>query len=299
MDVSTNGLNSPHSSTSLSRFPSQVILGQDEIPVYCQSPLSRGASFRGEDSLPTLISDHKENVDNSKKDRRNVDSIGNQFHFSIYKWAGREVPMLLPLMGRDKKKVSDGYDRSASSNGRIETKLSARVVKNRGLSAAGTEALKMEPKKEDLRSQEDVKEVQDFIDEKVLNETPEVKSRISANQSVVSGGARQNIKERAKSLDGVDVQVKAEKEVPLRKGESGRYENINVQEKSEKQVPLKKEDSLRFEIKALRTFLRDETDSQEKTEEKFPLSKEESLQPESMPLHAFLDSGMELPGDAY
>ncbi|PIN12202.1 hypothetical protein CDL12_15192 [Handroanthus impetiginosus] len=78
IDSSTNGLKSPYSSSPLSRFSNQA----SEIKnVYRQSPLSS-------------------NEDSS----RSEDNIGNQFHFSIYKWAGKGVPMLMPFVAKNNLK---------------------------------------------------------------------------------------------------------------------------------------------------------------------------------------------------
>lgn len=221
VDGSTNGLNSPHSSSPLSRFSNQSIRGQDEIgnevhPVPRQSPLSFEASFISEDSPSNVTCDQKDNIENLKKDMRSVDSVGNQFHFSIYKWAGRGVPMLMPLMSgnnfrsKDKRK----YDRSASSNGRMESKSS--TLRKQSLSAAEPESLRTERMEEDFRSKEEIKELQNSVAE-ALYEFPESKSQSSPNDSVVLDGARQSVKEeQVKSLDESDVREKIENEVPVK-----------------------------------------------------------------------------------
>ncbi|KAL8058967.1 hypothetical protein ABFX02_03G057300 [Erythranthe guttata] len=111
---SVNGLNSPRSSSSLSRFSNQA--------VHPQRALSREASFSSEDSVK---SDQKESFDNSKKESA---KNGDQFHFSIYKWAGRGVPMLMTFVGgggnnltKSNSKSNDNvkFERSASYNGRL------------------------------------------------------------------------------------------------------------------------------------------------------------------------------------
>ncbi|KAI3464990.1 hypothetical protein Pfo_021653 [Paulownia fortunei] len=240
IDGSTNGLNSPHSSSSLSRFSNHAIRGQDEIrnevhPVYHQSPLSHEASFSSQESPLTVKSDRKDNIENLKKDTRNVDSFGNQFHFSIYKWAGRGVPMLMPLVDGNNLKSKDNrnYDRCAISDGRMESKSSS-VIK---LSAREPKSLKIEREKEDLRNKEETKELQNSVEE-ALYEIPESKSRRSLNDAVVFDEARQNIKEeQVKSLDESDTG-----------------------EKIEKKVPPKIEESLKSEVKPLRAMLSDEVE---------------------------------------
>ncbi|XP_051123595.1 J domain-containing protein required for chloroplast accumulation response 1 [Andrographis paniculata] len=271
---SPNGLATLNSSVSFPRL--------DEYPMYRQSPLSRGASLRREDLLSTEATvDQKGNVEILNKDKRNVDGIGNQFHFSIYKWAGSEVSMLLPLVGRDyiKPRGDSKCDRSASSNGQIESKMSSHVMKSRGLSTVMSESLSAEVKKEDLRRVEDMKEVQDSVKDKVLHETSEVMPRVNG---------------------------RTEKKVLVKKEASLRFElkplhaflgdeTVQLEKKTEKEAPLKKQESLRFELKSLHTFLSDEVDAMEQTEENVPLNKEEPPQSELKSLHAYLNNAVELP----
>ncbi|KAK4429161.1 J domain-containing protein required for chloroplast accumulation response 1 [Sesamum alatum] len=239
MDGNANGLNSPQSSSSLSRFSNEGNRGQDEIrsevhPVYRQSPLSRQASFRREDSPSSVAYDQKDDTENMKKETRNVDSSGNQFHFSIYKWAGKGVPMLMPLViGNNLKSKDKGkHDRSVSYSGRIESKSS--TVTNQGSTA------------KDLRSKEETKELKSYIEE-VVHETSESKSRSSTSDTVVLGRSRQSINdEPVKSLDETDTR-----------------------EKTKKKVPRKIEESLPSEvIKPLHALIREEVERPGKTSEK-------------------------------
>lgn len=186
----TNGLNSPHSSsTSLSRFSSQVIRGQDEIRNR-HNHLSREASFSSEDDSPSSLTSDKK--DNSRKDTKNGDGVGSQFHFSIYKWAGRGVPMLMTLVAGNNLKSKDNikYDTSASSNGRMES-----------------ESLKVGNKKEYSRSKEEANELQDSVEAIYAIPEPGV--------SVVLDGAGQNIDEQVKSeVKRVHVSLSNEVEKP-------------------------------------------------------------------------------------
>ncbi|KAL7155237.1 hypothetical protein ABFS83_03G062200 [Erythranthe nasuta] len=109
--VELPAFSSRNSSSSLSRFSNQAI--------HPQRALSREASFSSEDSVK---SDQKDTFDNSKTKN------GDQFHFSIYKWAGRGVPMLMTFVGgggnnltKSNSKSNDNvkYERSASYNGRM------------------------------------------------------------------------------------------------------------------------------------------------------------------------------------
>ncbi|KAL2459079.1 J domain-containing protein required for chloroplast accumulation response 1 [Forsythia ovata] len=165
MDGITNGTSSPHSSNSTpSRFSSQALLGQDETrndvpPVYHHSPLSNEVSFSNEDSTHAGISDQKD-VEKWKNDSKSLEtpSNNNQFHFSIYKWADRELPMLIPLRGAKIPKLKEmGIDRSASSNGRIKSmERELPTVENHGISTnIGPEFLKFESEKTDDRSTQD------------------------------------------------------------------------------------------------------------------------------------------------
>lgn len=162
MDGIANG---PHSSNSTpSRFSGQAILGQDEtrndvLPVYHHSSLSNEVSFNNENSTHSGVSDLKD-VEKWKNDSVSVEtqSEGNQFHFSIYKWAGRELPMPIPLRGGkvSKLKGMSKIDRSASSNGRIgsmEPELS--TVENHGISTNIEAELKFESENHDDRSTKD------------------------------------------------------------------------------------------------------------------------------------------------
>ncbi|KAL0325714.1 UNVERIFIED_CONTAM: J domain-containing protein required for chloroplast accumulation response 1 [Sesamum radiatum] len=167
MDGNANGLNSPQSSSSLSRFSNEANRGQDEIrnevyPVYRQSPLSRQASFRSEDSPFNVSYDQKDNTENVKKETRNVDSSGNQFHFSIYKWAGKGVPMLMPLViGNNLKSKDKGkHDRSVSYSGRIESK--SPTVTNQGSTAKEPQSLKTDRPKEEFEEQRRDKRTEKF-----------------------------------------------------------------------------------------------------------------------------------------
>ncbi|KAL0314728.1 UNVERIFIED_CONTAM: J domain-containing protein required for chloroplast accumulation response 1 [Sesamum angustifolium] len=250
MDGNANGLNSPQSSSSLSRFSNEANRGQDEIrnevyPVYRQSPLSRQASFRSEDSPFNVSYDKKDNTENVKKETRNVDSSGNQFHFSIYKWAGKGVPMLMPLViGNNLKSKDKGkHDRSVSYSGRIESK--SPTVTNQGSTAKEPQSLKTDRPKEDLRSKEETKELKSSI-EKAVHEIPESKSRSSTSDTVVLGAARQSIKEELmKPLD----------------------ETI-TREKTKKKVPLKIEESLQSEMKPLHALIKEDVKQPGKTTEK-------------------------------
>lgn len=157
-----DGLGSP-----LSRFSNEAARSMDDSnrnevhPVARQSPLS------------------------------NEDSIANQFHFSIYKWAGRGVPMLMPLVIENNLKSKDNikYDKSVSSiNGRMERRSFS--DRKEASSAA----------KEDVTS----KEKQNHV------HFSESKSKSSLNDCV---GVKE---EQVKSVDESNVGEKIEKQVPVK-----------------------------------------------------------------------------------
>ncbi|GFP92698.1 j domain-containing protein required for chloroplast accumulation response 1 [Phtheirospermum japonicum] len=143
-DPTTNALNSPHSSTSpLSRFSNQAIKGQDKTrnELHRQSPLSRQPSVSSQDSPITATFDTKDDTNNLEKEySKNADSFDNQFHFSIYKWAGQGAPMiLLPL-------VAERNLKPKGNKNNYENKTPPVVKK--GLSGTLAESLKIERENE-------------------------------------------------------------------------------------------------------------------------------------------------------
>lgn len=165
MDGITNGISSSHSSNSTpSRFSGQAISGQDEtrndLPtVHHHISSSNEVSLSNEDSTHSGITDQKD-VEKWKNDSISVETQckGNQFHFSIYKWAGREFPMLIPLRGGKVSKLKEmsKIERSASSNGRIESmEPELSTVEDLGISPNIGVELKFESKKHDDRSTQD------------------------------------------------------------------------------------------------------------------------------------------------
>ncbi|KAL3640821.1 molecular chaperone [Castilleja foliolosa] len=122
----------------------QKIKGQDKTrnELNRQSPLSRQPSLSSRDSPITATSNKKDDTSNLKKEySKNTDSFDNQFHFSIYKWAGRDVPMVLPLFTESnlKPKVNENN---------YETKTSS--VENQVLSDTLADWLKTERENEEV-----------------------------------------------------------------------------------------------------------------------------------------------------
>ncbi|CDP07551.1 unnamed protein product [Coffea canephora] len=119
--------------TSLSRFANQATEVQDEArkdrPVYRQSPLSHEASHTGENCHETKSIEKDMGAKLKYKTQgKEVPFNSGQFHFSIYKWAGSGVPLLMPLGGRSKSRYKENFktERCSSSNGRIESDIIGR-----------------------------------------------------------------------------------------------------------------------------------------------------------------------------
>ncbi|XP_073123039.1 J domain-containing protein required for chloroplast accumulation response 1-like isoform X2 [Henckelia pumila] len=225
MDGTANQLNSSRSSSSSSRF-------------YHRSPL---ASFSSEDSSSTVTSDMKENGENFKKDNKSAESLtaDSQFHFSIYKWAGKGVPMLTPLVDRKNFKNTSKNDRFVSSNGKNKgdfTRSKSSTVMTQDISAnIEAESLKTKCGSEDNRSKEETRELRYSFE--APHDILESKTKGIAKNCVVTSESAQDVKtEAVKSRD---------------------YININKVKKVENKAPVKPE------VKPLRAFLVDEVVQQE------------------------------------
>ncbi|KAF8405182.1 hypothetical protein HHK36_010082 [Tetracentron sinense] len=128
MDAASTAVGFPSSpSASLSRASNQVVQGQDDSrndvrPSYRQSPLSHEFSLSSKAPLKTTKCDEQDTRGTRKKDLSGleVDSNCSQFHFSIYKWASKGVPLVMPLRGGYSLSSKEGgnNDRDSSSNGR-------------------------------------------------------------------------------------------------------------------------------------------------------------------------------------
>ncbi|KAK0576504.1 hypothetical protein LWI29_018539 [Acer saccharum] len=95
----------------------------DTKSAYRQSLLSRELS-----SSNLIGYDETDTGGKSKEESKSSEGVtnGNRFHFSIYKWAGKGVPLVMPLRGRLKE--SDNTEKSASSGGRIKSESKAREL---------------------------------------------------------------------------------------------------------------------------------------------------------------------------
>ncbi|KAK0576911.1 hypothetical protein LWI29_025252 [Acer saccharum] len=116
-DGASNGSNYFSRSRSKSSSLSQSQEERDDTKsAYRQSLLSRELS-----SSNLIGYDETDTGGKSKEESKSSEGVtnGNRFHFSIYKWAGKGVPLVMPLRGRLKE--SDNTEKSASSGGRIKS----------------------------------------------------------------------------------------------------------------------------------------------------------------------------------
>ena len=107
-DGTSNGMSHSYSpGTSLTRFSSEAIQGSDGSrndvrSSYRLSPLAQEFPLSNEVSSNLTESDKSNKGINLKKDSGSSENSSNsgQFHFSIYKWASKGVPLDIPLRGR-------------------------------------------------------------------------------------------------------------------------------------------------------------------------------------------------------
>ncbi|KDP38475.1 hypothetical protein JCGZ_04400 [Jatropha curcas] len=120
-DGTLNGVN-VYSYSPLSRFSSQTNQVQEESrnDVCSKSSLLQEPFLSSEDPLNLAKPDEMDKGSNLEKDS-NRSTLGSHFHFSIYKWASKGVPLALPLRGGNVSKLKEKikFERSLSSSGRI------------------------------------------------------------------------------------------------------------------------------------------------------------------------------------
>lgn len=132
---------SSSSSSNLSRFSSQSVQSQEElqgndIVQSRQRPLSREVFLRSElGSSNSIKSDKIDTQGIMKKEPNSTSEVvpsdsSDQFHFSIYKWASKGVPLAMPFRGgssssRTKEPVK--FERCSSWNMWIASERKARV----------------------------------------------------------------------------------------------------------------------------------------------------------------------------
>lgn len=139
-DGASNGISLSNSSAStLSRFSSQAIQRQEEFgndvqSSYHQSPLSPKISRVSLESSDLNNSDKRDSEGNRKDDSNSLEvpRESGHFHFSIYRWASKGVPLATLFRGNRSSK----FERCSSSNGWLE---SGRMVKE-----SSTKSVRME-----------------------------------------------------------------------------------------------------------------------------------------------------------
>ncbi|GKV29874.1 hypothetical protein SLEP1_g38754 [Rubroshorea leprosula] len=119
-DGGSNGLSS-YLFSPLSRSSSQAEDSRNKLRNGSQSSrrlsaLSRELSLGSEDSLELTKHDETETKSNSMKDLNDSELNGSQFHFSIYKWASKGIPLAMPLRGGNgsRSKEKDRPERCSS-----------------------------------------------------------------------------------------------------------------------------------------------------------------------------------------
>ncbi|KAF3446286.1 hypothetical protein FNV43_RR11465 [Rhamnella rubrinervis] len=126
-DGASNGI-------SLSRFSSPEILGTEDLrndiqPPYCQSLLAQELSLSSEELSNLTESDKKDIGGLLKKESERTENAtdSSHFHFSIYKWASKGVPLKMPIRGgssRSKERVKS--EQFSRTNGCIDDKSGAK-----------------------------------------------------------------------------------------------------------------------------------------------------------------------------
>jgi hypothetical protein len=143
-DRASSGVSfSSSSSSNLSRFSSQSIQSQEEMgndvqSCHRQRPLSREVFLSREESSNSNKSD-KIDPDGIMKKEPNgseVPTDGSQFHFSIYKWAGKGVPLAMPLRGSTSLRMKESvkFERCSSWNMWLAGEGKARVSPTKSFS---------------------------------------------------------------------------------------------------------------------------------------------------------------------
>lgn len=111
-DGTSNAIGYLHSpSTSMSRFSIEAVHAQDDLrtdaqSANCRSPLSNELSHSSEGSSKAMPSDKLDIDENLKNDSNDSEVLSHgQFHFSIYKWASKGVPLVMPFRRKEKGKT--------------------------------------------------------------------------------------------------------------------------------------------------------------------------------------------------
>ncbi|CAN4093822.1 unnamed protein product [Withania somnifera] len=213
----------------------------DAPTIYRQSPLSREGNVIGDDLRYMSESDERNIGENLKKSRESMENSSNeyQFHFSIYKWAGKGVPMVVSLKGgkhfKSKEKIK--LERCSSSRGSMENE-------KRGTSSP-------------LGRKANFSRDANFHSFSTRSTNPE--SSDSANVSIGDTLSIPKSKSFQSFKDdvGVDVTIlRTEKEVkePLFKQKTGLGDRVQIE------IPKNSEETKNDEVKPLRASLVNEAE---------------------------------------
>lgn len=235
-DGTANGANyTLTSSVSLSRFASQTTELMEETrkdqSVYHQRSLSHQVSLSSEELIYETRSDEKDKDSKLTNDSENADASADastddsfQFHFSIYKWAGKGVPSLIPLMASNKlrSRFKSKMERCSSSNARIHCDSIYRDSPDveEQIIAVNTETVSSEEKdgKQDGTSKENKIKSENEVNEP-HPEVPELENVKTERHAKPNGEAISNRKteEEARSKHELDISEKPKKEVYMKK----------------------------------------------------------------------------------
>lgn len=217
-DGPSSGIGFSYSSTSnLSRLSSQAIQSQEELgndvqSSYQQSPLSQEIT-RSREGSPDLIKSDKRDTEGNIETESEVPKDGSQFHFSIYQWASRGVPLAMPFRGgsRSRLKESAKIVRCSSSNGWLG---SGRRARETSANSSRMECNKVENYSVPDASTQDRIEPCQNVEEAILH-TPESESLSSVQKVIeeVPGNTIDVIEEvKPQSLPTIDLQDKDKEE---------------------------------------------------------------------------------------
>lgn len=224
-DGASNGISSSSFlSSNLSRFSSQSTQSQEELKngiqsSYSQSLLSQEIILNNEESSNLIKSDKKDTEGNIKKDSKisEAPTDSSQFHFSIYKWACKGVPLMIPFRGSSSRlKEPVKMKRSLSLNGRIEIESKVRE--------SPLKSYKMEHNKEendsvlDTSAQDGVEPCQNVAEPILLTTELETLSSLhSVVEDVSADTMMRDIREEIKhqSLSKIDLCDNDVKEITI------------------------------------------------------------------------------------
>ncbi|KAF8406399.1 hypothetical protein HHK36_008486 [Tetracentron sinense] len=129
-DAASNPVDFPSSpSASVSRDLNPVVQGEDDSrndfrPSYRQSPLSHEFSLSSKVASNSTKCDTHNTIGTGKEDSSGLEvhNSDSQFHFSIYKWASKGIPLVMPLKGGNS---STTKERSKSERGSTSSRRDA------------------------------------------------------------------------------------------------------------------------------------------------------------------------------